>query len=95
MTTLAAELVAEGYPVEFVVVSDSNASDFVDRTTHVVFREPAAGQPAWQALEPGTVKHDTFVYSRTGERTLLWDASDHSLGTWAADIRLAVESHGK
>ncbi len=95
MTTLATELVAEGYPVEFVVLSDSNAVDFVDRTTHVVFRDPAAGQPAWQAMEAGTVKHDTFVYSRSGERTLLWDASDNSLGGWAGDIRAAVEAQGK
>lgn len=95
MTTLAAELTSEGYPVEFVVLSDSNASDFVERTTHVVFRDPAAGQPAWQAMEPGTVKHDTFVFSRTGERTLHWDASDNSLGAWSADIRAGVEAQGK
>jgi len=95
MTTLAAELASEGYPVEFVVLADSNASDFLSVTPHVIFREPAAGQPAWQALELGTVKNDTFVYGRTGDRTLFWDASSNSLGTWADDIRAAVEAQGK
>lgn len=94
METLAEELVAEGYPVEFVLLSDANAGDFVNRTSRPIFKDSGSGRPAWQEMESGAFKHDTFVYSRTGERTLFWDASANNLGDWQADIRAAVESQG-
>ena len=94
MNTLVTELLSQGYPVEFVVMADSNASDFVSRTALRIFKEAAPGRPAWNAMEANAVKHDTFVYSRTGERVLFWDASSHSLPNWNADIRAAVEAQG-
>ena len=95
MSTLANELIAEGYPVEFVLLSDDNADYFVGRTMRPIFSDPASGRPAWEAMEPGARKHDTFVYSRTGERVLFWDTSDNSLSNWSDDIRAAVEAEGK
>ena len=95
METLANELDNEGYPVQFVILSDANAHDFVPRTSRPIFTDSAAGRPAWQEMEANAYKHDTFVYSRTGERTLFWDASSNSLGNWQADIRAAVESEGR
>ncbi len=95
MTTLSNELVAEGYPVEFVVLSNANASDFISLTHRPIFKDGQAGQPAWQEMEPGAVKHDTFIYSKTGERLMFWDASSNSLGTWSADIRAAVVAQGQ
>ena len=92
---LSEALIAEGYPVQFVVLSDQNASDYVARTSVPIFREPTAGRPSWGVMEPGAVKHDTFVYARTGERTLFWDASARNLGQWGADIRAAVEAEGQ
>jgi hypothetical protein len=86
---------AEGYPVEFVVVSDANADDFVERTTHRIFQDDASGKPAWKEMDAGAVKHDTFVYAKDGERLLYWDASSESFGNWAADIRAVVEAQGK
>jgi len=94
METLEEELVGEGYPVRFVVLSNQNASDFVERTTVPIFEDPAPGRPAWDEMEPDARKHDTFVYSRTGERTLFWDTSSESLSNWSADIRAAVEAQG-
>ncbi len=94
MNTLVAELENEGYPVEFVVVADSNASDFVSRTVLRIFKEAAPGRPAWNEMQANAVKHDTFIYSRTGERVLFWDRSENNLANWNADIRAAVEAQG-
>jgi hypothetical protein len=94
MTTIAEELLGEGYPVEFVILSDANADDFVERTEYPIFGDSASGRPAWQEMSPSAVKHDTFVYSRTGQRTLFWDRSEHNLQDWSADIRAAVEAEG-
>lgn len=80
-----------------MIVSDANADDFIERTTYRIFEDTASGRPAWQEMEPGAVKHDTFVYSRTGERTLFWDnsSSSTSFNGWMTDIRAAVEAQGK
>jgi hypothetical protein len=94
MSDLAAAMAGEGYDVQFVAVSDQNADDFVERTTLPIFEESTAGRPAWNLMEPNARKHDTFVYSRTGERVLFWDTSSNSLGSWTADIRAAVEAQG-
>ncbi len=40
-------------------------------------------------------KHDTFVFDKTGARTLYWDASTKSLSNLSADIRAAVEAIGR
>ncbi|MBT8492574.1 MAG: hypothetical protein KJO07_05905 [Deltaproteobacteria bacterium] len=94
MSDLAEALAGEGYDVQFVAVSNQNASDFVERTTLPIFQDDAPGRPAWNEMEDGARKHDTFVYSRTGERVLFWDASSNSLGSWSDDIRAAVEAQG-
>ena len=79
-------------PVQFTVLSDVNATDFNGRVSVPVFRESAPGLPAWALMQPGAVKHDTFVFDTTGTRTLFWDASAESFDAWAADIRAAVEA---
>lgn len=85
----------EGYPVQFVVLSDQNATDFVTRTSVPIFQDDGSGRPAWQAMEAGAQKHDTFVFSRAGVRTLYWDASEQTLSNFSTDIRTAVEAEGK
>lgn len=92
---LSTDLVAEGYPVQFVVLSDINATDFVGRTSVPIFRDPSSNRAAWSETQPNPAKHDTFVYSRTGTRTLFWDTSNEMLPQWSADIRAAVEAEGK
>jgi hypothetical protein len=91
---LSDALVAEGYGVQFVLLSDVNATDFVGRAAVPIFRDPSPGRVAWQEMEAGSFKHDTFVFSRAGVRTLFWDASAQNLSMWSADIRAAVESLG-
>ena len=59
-----------------------------------IFRDPSATRDAWAMMEPGAVKHDTFVYTKTGERSYVWDASARPFDQWAADIRAAVEALG-
>lgn len=81
--------------MQFVVLSDANATDFNSIVKVPVFSDPGAGRPAWREMEPGAVKHDTFVFSRTGVRSFVWDASSHSFGAWGADIRAAVVAQGK
>lgn len=88
-------MVAEGYNVQFVVLADVNATDFVGRTSVPIFRDDTKGRTAWQMMEPGAGKHDTFVYGTDGVRTLFWDTTVHKLGLWGADIRVAVEALGK
>lgn len=88
-------LVADGYPVQFVALSDQNATDFIGLTSVPIFRDPSAGRTAWSQMQSGAVKHDTFVFGRDGVRVLFWDASAEDLGDWAADIRAAVEAQGR
>lgn len=81
--------------MQFVVLADVNATDFVTRTVQPIFKDATQGRTAWQMMEGGAAKHDTFVYSTAGIRTLYWDASAHSLAQWSAEIRAAVEALGK
>ena len=92
---LSASLVADGYRVQFVLLSDVNAIDFADVVSVPIFRDPSAGRTRWAEMEPGAVKHDTFVYARTGQRTLFWDASRENFADWRQDIRAAVEVLGR
>jgi hypothetical protein len=88
-------MATEGYDVQFVVLSDVNATDFTTSVSVPIFRDPSGLRAAWTEMEPGAVKHDTFVFGRDGARTLFWDASANSLSAWAADIRAAVEVLGR
>jgi hypothetical protein len=88
-------MVAEGYPVQFVLLSDVNADDFVDRTAVPIFEDASGDASAWKEMQAGAAKHDTFVFGRDGLRTLYWDATAHQLANWSADIRAAIESIGK
>jgi hypothetical protein len=91
---LSDAMVGEGHDVQFVVLSDQNATDFVGRTEVPIFRDPSPGRMAWLEMEPGARKHDTFVFSPAGIRTLFWDTSANSLSEWEAEIRAAVEAAG-
>jgi predicted ester cyclase len=53
MDSLSDTLVGEGYPVQFVVLSDVNAEDFVGRTDVPIFRDPTSGVQAWKELVAG------------------------------------------
>lgn len=81
--------------MQFALLSDVNAADFVNVSTVPLFRDPSARRTAWCAMEPGAVKHDTFVFSDAGLRTLFWDRSQRDLAAWSSDIRQVVESLGK
>lgn len=72
-----------------------NADDFVGRTSVPIFKDPTGTRDAWTEMDPSARKHDTFVYSRAGIRTLFWDASTQPLSEFNADIRAAVEAEGK
>lgn len=86
---------AEGYPVQFVLLSDVNATDFIGRAAVPLFRDPSANRIAWREMDAAAVKHDTFVFSAAGVRTLFWDTSAENLAQWSADIRQAIEALGK
>ena len=78
-----------------MILSDVNAADFVGHAAVPIFRDPSSGRDTWAAMEAGAFKHDTFVFSKDGIRTLFWDASVRDLSRWSADIRGAVEALGK
>ncbi len=90
---LRQSLRAEGRDVEVVVLSDANATDFVSRTSLILFRDGTAGRQAWQAMRPGAGKHDTFVFSASGERTFFWQGSYTGDATrWTAEVGAAVRA---
>jgi hypothetical protein len=84
--------VAAGKQVQFVVLSDANATDFNNYVSVPIFKDPVGGRPSWLAMEPGAVKHDTFVFDTTGKRTYFWDVSANSFSAWKNDIRAAVNA---
>jgi len=88
-------MIADGYRVQFVVLADHDATDFIGITSVPIFKEALPSRPAWSAMQAGAYKHDTFVYSRAGVRTLFWDASAENLAGWQSDIRAAVEALGR
>jgi len=81
--------------VQFVVLSDTNASDYVGRVDVPIFRDASSGRPAWRMMDPGAVKHDSFVFSKAGVRTLFWDARVRDTGKWMTEIRAEVVALGK
>jgi len=81
--------------VEFIALSDQNATDYVTRVSFPIFKDPSAGRTAWTEMQAGAFKHDTFVFDKTGTRTLFWDASTKNLSTLSADLRAAVEAIGR
>jgi hypothetical protein len=92
---LSDALVAEGYPVQFVALSDQNATDFASRVSMPIFRDPSPGRAAWVEMQAGAVKHDTFVFDKSGVRTLFWDASASNFNELSSDLRAAVEAIGR
>jgi hypothetical protein len=78
-----------------VLLSDVNASDFIGRAAVPIFRDPSPGLTAWFEMQAGAAKHDTFVFSTAGIRTLFWDASARDLSRWSDEIRAAVEALGR
>jgi len=64
------QLKSEGRSVQFVVLSDGNASDFVSRISVPIFRDP--NRDGWRAFRADVVKHDTFVFDAQGKLVLTW-----------------------
>jgi hypothetical protein len=60
--------------VQFVVLSDGNATDFVSRVSMPIFKDSTRAQ--WTALRPDVVKHDTFVFDANGQLKFSWRVSD-------------------
>ena len=78
--------------MQFALLSDINASDFIDRVAVPIFKDPSGDLVAWKQMIPAAAKHDTFVYAPSGMRTLYWDATSEQLADWSGDIRIAVEA---
>ena len=80
-----------------MLLSDVNASDFINLASVPLFRDPSPTRSAWLEMAPDAYKHDTFVFSASGLRTLFWDTSSSSrnLSLWSSDIRQEVERLGK
>ncbi len=76
--------------MQFVLLSDVNASDMVDVTSVPVFRDPSPSRDAWGAMDAEAVKHDTFVYDTNGTRTLYWRVGTRPFSEFSSDIRAAV-----
>lgn len=91
---LANDLVAEGYSAQFVVLSDSNATDYVSRVSVPIFRDKSTNLDSWTEMAQTAAKHDTFVFAANGERTL-YRRYTEGLPNWASDIRAAVTALGK
>ena len=83
----------EGINVQFVVLSDTGADFFTERTEFPIFEDAGQGQPAWDLMEENARKEDTFIYSKTGERLLFWDLSSENRTNWTADVRAVIEAN--
>jgi hypothetical protein len=77
--------------VQFVVVSDSNASDFASRVTMPLFRDLSPSRSAWTAFDAAAVKHDTIVFDAQGQR-VLYRRSSSGLSNWRTDIAATVRT---
>lgn len=91
------ELKSEGRTVQFVALSDFNATWFLDSPpspalTMPLLRDPSAGRTAWRAFDSTAVKHDTFVFDANGQRVLSWKASQSSISQWRSAIGAAVRA---
>ena len=91
------ELKNEGLSVQFVALSDSNASWFLTSPptpalTMPLFRDGSAVRTAWRELDPTAPKHDTVVFDAAGQRVLTWKASQRSVSMWRTDIGAAIRS---
>ncbi len=88
------ELKAEGRSVQFVALSDSNASWFLSSPptpalTMPLLRDPSPAREAWRALDGSAVKHDTFVFDADGQKVLSWKSS-RGVSQWRAEIGEAI-----
>ena len=77
--------------MQFVALSDSNASDFVSRVTMPVLRDPSAARDAWRALDPSAQKHDTVLFDAQG-RVVLYRRASAGLSNWRADVGAAIRA---
>ena len=93
--SLVEELETAGLKANIVLLSDSRADYFVDETSTSlpIFQDDGQGKPAWDQMEEDARKHDTFVYSKEGERLLFRDASDSSLENWKSDIYNVIKDN--
>jgi hypothetical protein len=75
------------------VLSDFLAEYFIDIVTMPIFKDPAANHPTWEMMDPGSLKHDTFVYDANGVRTLVWKGNGALDPTrWRSEIAAAVRA---
>lgn len=72
---LQTTLRGEKRDVEFVVLADAAAEQYVGKIGLRIFKDAEAGRPAWQAMRTGAYKHDTFVFAPNGQRSYFWEGS--------------------
>jgi len=88
------ELDAEQLDAQIVILGDPNAEQFASRVALPIFRDK--DKSAWNEMRSGASKHDTFVFSPSGERTYFWLGSYQGDATrWRADIGKAVRDVAK
>ncbi len=79
--------------MQFVVLSDANASDFVPVLTMPLFRDPSPNRAAWLELDATAYKHDTFVFDAQGRRVLTLKLNGSlNPATWRSDVGAAVRA---
>ena len=89
METLAADL---GSDVQFVVLSESGAEDFVSLVSLPIFRDDSFGRTAWFEMSATAQKHDTLVFDADGNQTFYWDVGSNDFFNWEVDIRAALDA---
>lgn len=79
--------------MQFVVLADVNAIDFVGRVSMPILRDGSPTRTAWRDLEAAAVKHDTAVFDAEG-RFISFRRGALGLSTWKDDIAAIVRSLG-
>lgn len=77
--------------MQFVVLSDALASDYVGRVTMPIFRDDSASLEHWREMDPLAAKHDTVIYDAAGQR-VLYRRAESGLATWKDDVAAAVRA---
>lgn len=78
--------------MQFVVLSNVTAADYVDWVTMPIFKDPTPMRDAWTAFDPAAAKHDTAIFNAAGQAVLFRRVADAGFFSWRDDVATVIRS---